>query len=65
MMNNNLLISSLKELPRFEGSHCPNQSDHEYIKRVDDGKYVRLEDVLKVITNDEKKGRDPYHNYEF
>ena len=58
MMNNNLLISSLKELPRFEGSHCPNQSDHEYIKRVDDGKYVRLDDVIKIL---EKKDREGYY----
>jgi len=59
------LIHWIKKLPRFEGSHTPNESSHEYIKRIDDGKYVRLEDVLKVITNDEKKGRDPYRNYEF
>jgi hypothetical protein len=43
------LISSLKALPRFEGSHCPSQSNHEYVKRVDTGSYVRLEDVIKIL----------------
>ena len=47
-------IDRLKELPRFEGSHCPNQSNHEYIKRVDAGKYVRLEDVIKVLEDEDK-----------
>tara|TARA_R110002051_G_scaffold294623_1_gene360097 strand:- start:1160 stop:1339 length:180 start_codon:yes stop_codon:yes gene_type:complete len=56
MMNSSLLISSLKELPRFEGSHCPNQSNHEYIKRVDTGKYVRLEDVIKILENKDREG---------
>ena len=45
------MIAAIKKLPRFEGSHTPNPSSHEYIKRVDTGKYVRIEDVLKVITN--------------
>jgi hypothetical protein len=36
-------------LPRFEGSHCPSQSNHEYVKRVDTGSYVRLEDVIKIL----------------
>ena len=56
MMNNSLLIRSLKELPRFEGSHCPNQSNHEYIKRVDTGKYVLLEDVMKVLEDKDEQG---------
>jgi hypothetical protein len=43
------LISSLKALPRFEGSHCPSQSNHEYVKRVDKGGYVRLADVIKIL----------------
>ena len=43
------LISSLKALPRFEGSHCPSQSNHEYVKRVDKGSYVRLADVIKIL----------------
>ena len=30
--------------------HCPNQSNHEYVKRVDTGSYVRLEDVIKILT---------------
>ena len=48
-MSNRLLISSLKALPRFEGSHCPSQSNHEYVKRVDKGSYVRLADVIKIL----------------
>ena len=48
-MSNRLLISSLKALPRFEGSHCPSQSNHEYVKRVDTGSYVRIEDVIKIL----------------
>ena len=48
------VIDRLKELPRFEGSHCPNQSNHEYIKGVDAGKYVRLEDVIKVLEDEDK-----------
>tara|TARA_R110002020_G_scaffold103752_7_gene243134 strand:- start:625 stop:819 length:195 start_codon:yes stop_codon:yes gene_type:complete len=47
------VISSLKELPRFEGSHCPNQSNHEYVKRIDTGSYVRLEDVIKILISGE------------
>jgi hypothetical protein len=50
------LIDKIKELPRFEGSHCPNQQDHEYIKRIDDGRYVRLEDVIKVLDNKDEQG---------
>jgi len=52
------LINKIKELPRFEGSHCPNQSNHEYIKRVDTGKYVLLEHVVKIL---EKKDREGYY----
>jgi len=50
------MINEIKELPRFEGSHCPNASDHEYIVRQDDGRYVRLQDVLKVIEEKANKG---------
>tara|TARA_R100000152_G_C6585891_1_gene48092 strand:- start:212 stop:382 length:171 start_codon:yes stop_codon:yes gene_type:complete len=52
----NYLIESIKKLPRFEGSHCPNQSNHEYIKRVDTGKYVLLEDVIKVLEDKDEQG---------
>ena len=56
------LINAIKKLPRFEGSHTPNQSSHEYIKRVDTGKYVRLEDVLKVIADSlENKDKHGYY----
>ena len=44
------IIEEIKRLPRFEGSHCPNESDHEYIVRKDNGKYIRIEDVLKIIS---------------
>ena len=50
------LIDTLKKLPRFEGSHCPIQQDHEYIKRVDTGRYVRLEVVIKVLENKDEQG---------
>ena len=56
------LIHWIKKLPRFEGSHTPNESNHEYIKRIDDGKYVRLEDVLKVIASSlENKDKHGYY----
>ena len=42
-------IEKIKKLPRFEGSHCPNESNHEYIVRKDDGRYVRIKDVLEII----------------
>ena len=45
------IIEEIKNLPRFEGSHCPNSSNHEYIARDDKGKYIRIEDVLKIIEN--------------
>ena len=44
-------IEEIKRLPRFEGSHCPNESDHEYIVRKNDGKYIRIKDVLEIIEN--------------
>jgi hypothetical protein len=50
------MINEIKDLPRFEGSHCPNAADHEYIVRKDDGRYVRLQDVLKVIEEKANKG---------
>jgi hypothetical protein len=50
------IIDRIKELPRFEGSHCPNQQDHEYIKRVDTGRYVRLEDVIEIFENKDREG---------
>ena len=53
------LILKIRKLPTFEGSHCPNQSDHEYIKRVDAGRYVRLEDVIAIVNN--TKDRDGYY----
>ena len=52
------LVSDIKKLPRFEGSHCPNQQDHEYIKRVGSGRYVLLEDVIKIL---EKKDMGGYY----
>lgn len=45
------LMEEIKNLPRFEGSHCPNSKNHEYIARNDEGKYIRIEDVLKIIEN--------------
>ena len=42
-------LADIESLPRFEGSHCPSQSNHEYVKRVDTGSYVRLEDVIKIL----------------
>ena len=45
------LIHWIKKLPRFEGSHTPNESNHEYIKRTDEGRYILLEDVLGVLEN--------------
>jgi len=48
-------IEEIKNLPRFEGSHCPNESDHEYIVRKTHGKYIRLKDVLEIII---KRGMD-------
>ena len=56
------LISAIKKLPRFEGTHTPNQSGHEYIKKIDTGRYVLLEDVLKVIDNN-LKNKDKYGYY--
>ena len=50
------LIHWIKKLPRFEGSHCPNQSDHEYIKRIDEGRYVLLDDVLNILENNLDNG---------
>lgn len=44
-------IKEIKRLPRFEGSHCPNESNHEYIVRKDGGKYVRIKDVLEIISS--------------
>jgi len=49
------LIHWIKKLPRFEGSHCPNEENHEYIKRVDTGKYVRLEDVIEILDNKDEQ----------
>ena len=43
------IIEEIKKIPRFEGSHCPNQSDHEYVIRKDEGKYVRIEDVFEIL----------------
>ena len=45
------LIHWIKKLPRFKGVHTPNESNHEYIKRTDEGRYVLLEDVLNVLEN--------------
>ena len=50
------IIDRIKELPRFEGSHCPNQQDHEYIKRIDTGRYVRLEDVIEILEKKDEQG---------
>tara|TARA_R110000824_G_scaffold401660_1_gene613454 strand:+ start:2772 stop:2945 length:174 start_codon:yes stop_codon:yes gene_type:complete len=53
------IIRKIKELPRFEGSHCPNESNHEYVKRIDTGRYVLLEDVIRVL-KDSKDERGYY-----
>ena len=45
------LINGIKKLPRFEGSHCPDHAGHEYIKKVDTGRYVRLKDVIQMLEN--------------
>ena len=45
------LTEEIKNLPRFEGSHCPDSANHEYIVRNDEGKYIRIEDVLGIIEN--------------
>ena len=45
------LIHWIKKLPRFKGAHTPNESNHEYIKRTDEGRYILLEDVLNVLEN--------------
>jgi len=51
-------IEEIKGLPRFEGSHCPNESNHEYIVRKDDGRYIRIKDVLEIIgEGNEKESR--------
>jgi hypothetical protein len=49
-------IEKIKSLPRFEGSHCPNARDHEYIVRKDDGRYIRIKDVLEIIETKTKGG---------
>ena len=51
-------LSEIKRLPRFEGSHCPNESNHEYVIRKDDGKYVRIKDVLEIISGRGMDKRD-------
>jgi hypothetical protein len=51
-------IEKIKRLPKFEGSHCPNESNHEYIVRKEDGKYVRIKDVLEIIENRGMHKRD-------
>ena len=48
------IIKEVKKLPKFEGSHCPNAEDHEYIVRKDEGRYVRIKDVLELIENKNK-----------
>jgi len=50
------LIHWIKKLPRFEGSHTPNSSNHEYIKRIDGGRYVLLDDVLNILENNLDNG---------
>ena len=56
------LINEINKLPRFEGTHTPNQSNHEYIKKVDTGRYVLLKDALRVITNSlENKDKHGYY----
>ena len=45
------IIEEIKRLPRFEGSHCPNQNDHEYTVRSDEGRYVKIKDVLEILEN--------------
>jgi len=49
------LIQRIKELPRFEGAHTPNESNHEYIKRIDEGRYVLLDDILNILESDTGK----------
>ncbi len=53
------IIRKIKELPRFEGSHCPNESSHEYVKRIDTGRYILLEDVIRVL----KDSKDDHGYY--
>ena len=43
------IIEEIKKLPRFEGSHCPNGHNHEYILRKDGGRYIKIKDVLEII----------------
>jgi len=43
------IIEEIKKLPRFEGSHCPNEHNHEYIIRKDEGGYVKIKDVLEIL----------------
>ena len=50
------LIHWIKKLPRFEGSHAPSQSNHEYIKKTNKGRYVLLDDVLNILENNLDNG---------